>query len=238
LSFSLLVTVKVIARLFFRVDLRWVGEVPDDPWGRLRLVAFLNHTSLWEPLFVGGVPLRFLRRLAAQGVVPAAEVTLRRPLVGRFFRLVARDVVPISRRRDDTWQEVLRRVGPDSMLMLAPEGRMKRANGLDKDGKRMTVRGGIADLIEAIPDGFMILAYSGGLHHVQVPGQRLPRPFHTIRIGLEALDLSEYRKDVLGNRDVAERKQAVIRDLESRRDHYCPLVADGSALTLPPAQGT
>ena len=95
-------------------------------------------------LRAGGVPLRFLRRLAAKGVIPAADITLRRPVVGRFFRFVAKDVVSVSRRRDATWEDVLRRVGPDSLLVLAPEGRMKRANGLDKDGRPMTVRGGIA----------------------------------------------------------------------------------------------
>jgi hypothetical protein len=104
---------------------------------------------------------------------------------------------------------------------------MKRADGLDKHGKPMTVRGGIADLIEAIPEGLLVVAYSGGLHHVQVPGQRLPRPFRTIRIRLEALDLSEYRRGLQRGEDAAAFKAAVIRDLEARRDHYCPLVARG-----------
>ena len=36
-----------------------------------------------------------MRRIAYHGIVPVADKTLRRPLVGRFFRLVAPDVVPI-----------------------------------------------------------------------------------------------------------------------------------------------
>ena len=46
---------------------------------------------------------------------------------------------------------------------------MKRANGMDLEGMPMTIRGGVADLLMAIPGGRMLIAYSGGLHHVQVP---------------------------------------------------------------------
>ena len=56
---------------------------------------------------------------------------------------------------------------------------MKRRNGLDSQGQPMTVRGGIADILEAIPSGPMLIAYSGGLHHVQAPGETLPAVFRT-----------------------------------------------------------
>jgi hypothetical protein len=48
------------------------------------------------------------------------------------------------------------------------------------------VRGGIADILEAIPSGRMLLAYSGGLHHVQAPGEHVPRPFRTLYLNLES----------------------------------------------------
>jgi hypothetical protein len=37
------------------------------------------------------------------------------------------------------------------MVLMAPEGRMKRADGLDAHGQPMTVRGGIADILEVVP---------------------------------------------------------------------------------------
>ena len=93
-------------------------------------------------------------------------------MVGRFFRILAANVVSITRERDHTWRDVLATIDPDSMVLILPEGRMKRLNGLDSNGQPMTVRGGIADILETIERGPMLVAYSGGLHHVQAPGER------------------------------------------------------------------
>jgi hypothetical protein len=224
-NYSLLLGVKGLARTFYRLDVDWVSPPPPDRWERLRLLAILNHTSLYEPLLAGGVDNGLLRRIAYHGVVPVADKTLRRPFVGRFFRLVAPDVVPITRQRDSTWQEVTSRIGPGSLAIILPEGRMKRANGLDKDGNPMTVRGGIADLVRGIPDGYMLIAYSGGLHHVQAPGERLPRLFKKIQLRLELLDIAAYRESLVEQAGRHGFKLAMIRDLEARRDLHCAEMA-------------
>lgn len=222
LVFFVLWTAKSIARLFYRLDMRWIGEVPPDPWHHHRIVAILNHTSLYEWLFAGGVPNEFVWRLARHGLVPIASKTAVRPLVGTFYKLVARNVVSISRERDETWTEVLRRIDPDAMVLMLPEGRMKRPNGLDADGKPLTVRGGIADVIEAVGEGRMLLAYSGGLHHVQAPGERLPRLFKKVRMNLELVDIGAYRRELLERAGPRGYRRAVVRDLERRRDESCP----------------
>ena len=132
-------------------------------------------------------------------------------------------MVSISRERDHTWREVLSRIDPDSMVIILPEGRMKRPSGLDSKGQPMTVRGGIADILEAIPEGPMLVAYSGGLHHVQAPGERLPRMFRRIRMNFELLDIATYREERM--RESAGPigfKRAVVDDLERRRDRNCP----------------
>jgi hypothetical protein len=188
-------------------------------------VAILNHTSLYEPLLAGGVPNRLLHEIARRGVAPVAEKTLSRPLVGRFFRLVAPDVVPVTRQRDASWQELVDRIGPQSLVIMAPEGRMKRPTGLDAEGNPMTVRGGIADVLRGIPDGLMLLAYSGGLHHVQAPGELLPRPFKRISLRLELLDIAAYREEQLRRAGRHGFKRAVIEDLEARRDRHCAELA-------------
>jgi hypothetical protein len=220
--FLVLLGIKGLSRVFYRFDARFVGEVPEDPWRGIRLIAFLNHTSLYEPLFAGAVPNRFLWSLANHGMAPAAEKTLRRPVVGLLYKLLLHEVAPISRERDASWDAVLRGIRPDSVVFIAPEGRMMRAGGLDANGQPMTVRGGIADILGAIPCGRMLLIYSGGLHHVQVPGQLLPRLFKTLRIRLECLDLPEYRRRLVEGREPNELKRAVVADLERRRDLYCP----------------
>ncbi len=219
--FTLLVSLKYLSRFFYRHDFAWVGETPPDPWANLRLVAFLNHTSLFEPVFLGAVPNRFIWRLAAHGVVPAADKTTDRPLVGLIFRFVAHHVIAITRQRDDTWFQVLSKIDPDSMVVIAPEGRMKRANGLDLHGNPMTVRGGIADILHAVKQGRMLIAYSGGLHHVQVPG-RVPRIFKTVRLRVENVDIAEYIAEMLRRGGEEQFKRNVIKDLEWRRDHYAP----------------
>lgn len=224
LVFLVLLVVKGWTRLFYRLELDWLPGAPPDPWRRQRLVAILNHTSLYEALYAGGCPNHFLWRIARHGVVPVAQKTADRPLVGSFYRLIANRVISISRERDETWSAVLRQVDPDAMVLLLPEGRMKRATGLDAFGKPMTVRGGIADLLEAIGEGRMLLAYSGGLHHVQIPGQRFPRLFKTLRMNLEVVDIASYNAALLEQAGKRGFKRAVAQDLEARRDRNCPSV--------------
>ena len=219
--FTLLYSLKLLSRIFYRHDWDWVGTVPPNPWKGLRLVVFLNHTSLFEPVFLGVPPGSFIWRLARHGVVPAADKTTDRPLVGVIFRFIAHEVIPITRQRDDTWSQVLSTIEPDSMVAIAPEGRMKRANGLDLHGRPMTVRGGVADILLAMKEGRMLLAYSGGLHHVQVPGH-VPNVFKTVRLRVEVLEIADYVREMMQDGGEEQFKRNVIRDMERRRDLYCP----------------
>jgi hypothetical protein len=219
--FTLLVVLKYLSKVFYRHEMRWVGEIPRKPWTDIRVVAFLNHTSLFEPVYLGGVPNSFIWRLAAHGVVPAADKTTDRPLVGIIFKFVAHHVIAITRQRDDTWFQVLSRIDPDSMVVLAPEGRMKRETGFDLHGNPMTVRGGIADILYAVKEGRMLIAYSGGLHHVQIPG-KVPRIFKTVRLRVENVDIAQYVAEMLSRGGDEQFKRNVIKDLEGRRDQYCP----------------
>lgn len=222
-TYSLLLAIKALSRLLYRVDMRWLGDVPGDPWANVRLVAILNHTSLFEPLYAGGVPNRFLRDVARRGLVPVARKTTVRPFVGRFFTRVAKNVVPVTRERDGTWEAFLDRIDPDrTMVLMLPEGRMKRRTGLDAHGHPLTVRGGIADVIRRLSSGRMIIAYSGGLHHVQAPGDRFPRVFRRLTMRLESLDLEVYRNELLERAGPEGFKRAVVEDLTRRRDRFCP----------------
>jgi len=141
-----------------------------------------------------------------------------------FFRF---DISWIGESLDRSWDSIrlvafLNHIHSDSMVIIMPEGRMMRRGGLDKNGKPMTVRGGIADLIQKIPRGRILMAYSGGLHHVQVPGQWIPRLFKTVQMRLESIDIQQYRDSLLSRCDYKGFKAAVIKDFESRRDRFCP----------------
>jgi len=205
----------------YGLDFGWIGPTPPDPWKDIRLVVFLNHTSLFEPVFLGGVPNSFIWRLAAHGVIPAADKTTGRPLVGLIFKFVAHHVIAITRERDHTWFAVLQKIDPSSMVVIAPEGRMKRANGLDVNGNPMSVRGGISDILQAIRSGRMLLAYSGGLHHVQIPG-RIPNVFATVRMRLENLEIADYIDEMISRGGPDMFKKTVMKDLDRRRDEYAP----------------
>lgn len=222
--FLFLAFVRLASVSFWRCRTGWIGtEPPKSAWSHYRVLCFLNHTSLFEWIFIAAAPHRFLWRVACHGVVPAAAKTLERRVVGWFFKFLAANVVSISRERDHTWRDVLARIDPDSMVIILPEGRMKRRNGLDSTGQPMTVRGGIADILETIPSGPMLIAYSGGLHHVQAPGEHFPRLFRTVRMNFEHLEIADYRaarQAETGSR--APFKRAVVDDLERRRDAHCP----------------
>lgn len=213
---------RLLSRIFYRTEVRRVGDSAEEPWKRLRLVAIVNHTSLYEWLYASAVPDRFIRQLAWHGVVPVAEKTVQRPFIGWFYRMIARHVVSITRKRDHTWSQVLGRIEKEALVVMLPEGRMKRATGLDLYGRPMTMRGGIADVIQAIPEGRMLIAYSGGLHHVQHPGQTFPKLFKTIRLNLEVIEIPAYRERLLAEHGEDGFREAVKQDLQRRKELYCP----------------
>ena len=226
--FAFLFVLKALARLVYRFELRWLeGNERDDPWSDLRVAAVLHHTSLFDLLFVAALPNRMLWLLAHHAVAPGADVTLERPILGPLVHLFVHRMIPVSRKRDETWDTLLDAIDEDAVIVLAPEGRMMRRNGLDKHGRRMTVRGGIADILQAVETlpgaDRLLLVYSQGLHHVQAPGERLPRLFKTIAAKLDSVPIPAYLTDCRteAELDGVSVRQAVIRDLEARRDANC-----------------
>lgn len=228
ISAIVLFTVHFVSRLFFRVKVDWIGDWSGDPWqqvkrSNLRVIAFLNHTSLFEPVFTGGVPYHFLWFMADRLLVPGADKTLKRPIVGTFYKLLTPAMVSISRKRDDTWESFMSLITPKTVVMIAPEGRMKRRNGLDSRGQPMSVRGGIGDILGGFSEGTFLICYSGGLHQVQAPGERFPRLFKTVRINYELVDIATYKKQMSERPEPF--KLAVAKDLEERMRIHCPASA-------------
>jgi hypothetical protein len=168
-----------------------------------------------EPLFFGAFPLAFIWDAAGRARIPGADKTLKRPIVGRFYKFFSPNTISISRKRDESWQHFLAGIGPDVLVALTPEGRMMRANGLDSEGKPMSVRGGIADILLQIGTGKMLIGYSGGLHHVNQPGQRSFRLFQTLKMNFEWVDIADYIQEFAITETGLFRLQ-VARDLDAR----------------------
>ena len=219
-AFLILSIIKTISQLIWKAEFKWIENPPGDLWEQTRIISLMNHTSLYEPLFIQAFSYTYLWHLAGHLNVPAADVTLKRPFVGFFWKLMIPNIIPVSRRMDHSWSKYLASIKKDCVVMIAPEGRMKRPNGLDKNGKPMTVKGGLVDIIEAIEEGGIILCLSGGLHHVQSPGQLFPRPFKTIHMNLCYLDIADYIKQF--PEDARERKIAMVQDLQKRLENDCP----------------
>ncbi len=221
-SYSALLAVKYASRALYDIREEWVGEVPTDPWAGVRLIAVLHHTSLAEGVYLAVVPNRVLRKMAAHGVLPVAQETMDRAIEGRIFKLLIPNAVAITRRRDQSWSRVLNEIDdPDSMVALFPEGCMMRPDGRDKKGAVMTVKPGIADILRSIRTGRMILAYSGGLHHVLRPGTARFRFFKALHLRLESVDIASYIDARMS--EPPSFVDAVVRDLTHRRDLYTPI---------------
>jgi 1-acyl-sn-glycerol-3-phosphate acyltransferase len=219
LSAAIVFTVKALSRLFFRTRAIWLTPMKDIKWEKVNLIVVLNHTSLFEPLFISALPNYIIWRAIKRLVVPVADITLNRPFVGRIFRLMAPNAVAITRKRDDSWVEFMNKIKDNALILIFPEGRMKRADGLDKFGKPMNVKAGIVDILEKLNSGKMVVAYSGGLHHVQKPGDWHLRLFQTIQIKFEQIDIAEYKVQMSGT----EFRTNVVRDLETRMKKHCSL---------------
>jgi hypothetical protein len=81
----------------------------------------------------------------------------------------------------------------------------------------MSIRGGVADILEAIPEGRLLFAYSAGLHHIQVPGQKLPKLFRRLEVTFENLDIAEYKRELASGAGDSSFKQAMKLDMERRK---------------------
>ncbi|MFN8321904.1 MAG: 1-acyl-sn-glycerol-3-phosphate acyltransferase [Chitinophagales bacterium] len=224
ISFLILLFIKGFSRLFFRFKIGWPNNNPNINWNETRLIVLINHTSLLEPLYLGFLPISFLRMLSKRMVAPGADKTLNRPLVGTFYKLFSPGMVSISRKRDDTWQEFMNSIATDSIIMIIPEGRMKRKNGLDLNGQKMTIKTGITDVLTGLNEGQMILAYSGGLHHVHVPGEKSYRFFKTLKMNLETFSIDEYKKNFGEPVGTEAWRKKVVDDLQHRLETKVPVL--------------
>jgi len=222
IRFLLLCLIKLICWPLYHFDYRWLSphsfkDIPD-----VRLLVFLNHTSLWEPIFVGGVPFHVLWRLSGDLLAPGADITLNeRAIVGRIYHSLFPGLIPISRNRDDSWSQFMDKVDEDTLVAILPEGRMKRRTGLDKHGNPMTVRGGVADILQKKQSGTIMFVYSGGLHHIQAPGDKLPGVFKRIKANLEIVSIEDYKRSVesLEGKDFRDR---VVKDMQNRLETLVP----------------
>jgi len=206
--------------LFYRFEQQWLSTEDKSQWPDVNLIIFLNHTSLFEPLFIRLAPFSFLWRLANNLVVPGADITLDRPITGKIYRTLIPGCIPITRKKDQSWENFLNHVGNDKVNAILPEGRMKRRSGLDKTGLPMDVRGGVVDMLNRLDKGKILFVYSGGLHHIQAPGDRFPKLFKTIKANMEIVDLTSYKRQF--SLDKAEFKRQVLQDINERLANNTP----------------
>ncbi|GAB3015612.1 1-acyl-sn-glycerol-3-phosphate acyltransferase [Bowmanella dokdonensis] len=221
LSFLLMAKVKIFSHLFYRGRANWLSEEKEESLNQVKLLVFLNHTSLFEPLFIRFATWRFVWNVAHRVIVPGADVTLKRPVAGMILKVLLPGCIPITRKPDESWQHFLSHVSQEVITAILPEGRMKRRNGLDKHGKPMTVRGGVAEILERLESGKLLFVYSGGLHHIQSPGERFPRLFKTITANLELVDIADY-KQYLIQAGEGNFKSRVVADMNRRLDECVP----------------
>lgn len=219
ISFIILIFVKTFALIFYRLETKWISTLKED-FTDIRLVILLHHTSLYEPLYMRVAPLSFLWRLSRKMVAPVADKTLNRPLVGKFWKIMAPGLMSVTRKRDKSWYQFLEAIKNKSVIVIAPEGRMKRGTGLDSEGKNMSVRSGVAEIINELNDGRILIAYSGGLHHVQHPGEVIPRLFKRLKLNLELLTVKEYKAQFQS--ESIQLRRDIVTDLEHRLATNCP----------------
>ena len=223
-SFLTQLSIKAFTNLFFRFEIKWPNDNKNINWYEVRMIVLLNHTSLLEPLYLGFLPVKLLWRLSKKMVAPGADKTLNRPLVGFFYKVFSPGMVAITRKRDDSWKEFMESIASDSLIVIIPEGRMKRKNGLDLNGNKMTVKSGIAEVLEGLPSGKMIIAYSGGLHHVHVPGEKAYHFFKTLKMNLDLLDIADYKNMFPKPIGSEEWRKSVIADLQHRLETKVPVL--------------
>lgn len=219
---SFLFFLKIVSSLFYRTKRKWISK--DKSWDDVKLVVLLNHTSLFEFVYASIIPFSYLKKMSRHLIFPVADITYKRKFFGSFLKFLGVSVQSLSRKKDKTWFNFLGQIRQDSILFFLPEGRMKRRTGLDKSGKKMTVRGGIVDVLKHFEGKKMMFAYSGGLHHVLAPEDSFPKILKKVSISLETVKVNDYLKK-FETEDGALDRIALFKDLERRRDKHCHLAS-------------
>lgn len=214
---TILFILKLMSLIFYKFKKKWLSK--DKSWDDVKLVVFLNHTSLFEFVYAGIIPFSYLKEMAQHLIFPVADITYKRKVFGSFLKLLGVSVQSITRKKDKSWFNFLSQIKNDSILIFLPEGRMKRKTGLDKTGNKMTVRGGIIDVMKLFKNKKMMFVYSGGLHHVLAPGESFPRILKKVSISLETMKVNDYLEKFMI--DGVLNKSELFKDLERRRDKYC-----------------
>lgn len=223
IRFVLLMLLKSLQSIFYPLSQKWLNG-PLAHWKDVRVVFLLNHTSLFEFVYIGVIPNHFIWLMSKHLTFPIADKTYNRPIFGKFLRMLGPKAISITRKRDESWSSFLSQIDESSILILMPEGRMKRKSGLDKDGKPMSVRGGALEVLERFPGKKAVFVYSGGLEHVLTEGDSFPKPFKPIKLNLESVEISEYLKIFSSCETKEEKKWAIAKDLEERRDKNVPKI--------------
>lgn len=220
IRFILLLFLKVLSSIFYPCKAQWSPEKIHD-WQNIKLIIFLNHTSLFEVVFIQLASLKGLWAIADRFIAPGADITCERPVVGKILRTLVPGIIPISRKKDATWQHFLSLVDHEKITAILPEGRMKRRNGLDKNGLPMNVRSGFVDILQKLHHGKILFVYSGGLHHIQAPGEKYPKIFKKVKANIEIVDLLKYKQQ-FNTADPSEFKVQVVTDVDNRLRHNIP----------------
>ncbi|MFK7873532.1 MAG: 1-acyl-sn-glycerol-3-phosphate acyltransferase [Oligoflexales bacterium] len=211
--FIMLSLVKIMSTYLYSFQQEWISPPPKS-WNDVSVILILNHTSLFEFIYSMCLPFNYLWEVSKRLILPVADKTLRHPISGLCFRLLAPKLIALTRKRDQSWKDFLSQIKPYDICIFMPEGRMKRTTGFDQFGNPMTVRKGVFELLERYKGQNMVIVYSKGLHHVFAPGQKYPRFFKKIHAKFELQSVDDF----LNQFPTAD----LVRDeLEKRRDTHC-----------------
>lgn len=74
IAFFIFATIKTLSMIFFRAEVKWLTPKPKNLWHDIKLFILLNHTSLYEPLFMQIASYSYIWKFVAHMNVPGADV--------------------------------------------------------------------------------------------------------------------------------------------------------------------
>lgn len=184
----------ILVKILYRCSWTWIGKNSDRGFQDMKALFLMNHTSYADHMIFVLVPINVIYKMFWNARIAVAQHQVKN--FKGLLQYLENNIVPLSRQRDDSWNNYLSNANAKSIFVMYPEGTRMSPEGLDKNGKKVRVKGGVADILELLPDGDIVILYLDGFYEILGAGMKFPKLFKKVRVTAEVVDIAALKHEL------------------------------------------